>query len=297
MPANIGLSAPEAFVLISLPLWHAQKALKLGFMGLLAQGVLRVETEDKPGLIRTRHITHLYASPNLPSSLPPISASLVAVVNAAAPTGTMTNLVKQARRAYGSALLGFVRNWVLPSLVARGLVEPYKHRLLGLFPVNAFRRTQAGEAEKARLDGLLLEASQIPGYLDRDPAQATALVAALGGAILLADELRPHYQAIGQAMRQRDATDSGGYTSLGDGGSGTGDHHHGDGGNPPDPGNVEFGNVDFGNVDFANIDFGGIDFSAFDSGAFDSFDAGFSDAGGDGGGGDGGGGDGGSSGC
>jgi hypothetical protein len=107
-------------------------------------------------------------------------------------------------------------------------------------------------------------AASIPDYLDRDPAQAAALIAALGGAIILVEALRPHYQAIAAAMRPYT-----GDTALSDF-SGFGDN---------------------GGVDFSAI--GGLDFGAFDSGAFDSFDSGFSDAGGDGGGG----GDGGSSGC
>ena len=53
------LSAPEASILLSLPRYDAAKVLKTGFIGLLAQGVLRLETEDRPGLIRTRHIPHL----------------------------------------------------------------------------------------------------------------------------------------------------------------------------------------------------------------------------------------------
>ena len=40
MPATDGLSAAEAYVLISLPRFDARKALKLGLMGLLAQRVL-----------------------------------------------------------------------------------------------------------------------------------------------------------------------------------------------------------------------------------------------------------------
>ena len=44
MEKNAGLSAPEAYLLISLPLCDPSKALKLGFMGLVAQGVLVLET-------------------------------------------------------------------------------------------------------------------------------------------------------------------------------------------------------------------------------------------------------------
>src|SRR5580700_11442529 len=115
MTPNDGLSAPEAFVLMSLPRYDAGKVLKTGFLGLIAQGVLRLETEDRPGLIRTRHIPHLKVADNLPETLPPIAASLVQVVRNAAPDGLMKAIVAQSRREFGRTLLGFAQNRVIPS--------------------------------------------------------------------------------------------------------------------------------------------------------------------------------------
>jgi hypothetical protein len=259
---NAELSAAEAYVLLSLPRFDVRQALKLGFIGLLAQRALRLSQEDRPGLIRTRHIVHLHVATNLPVGLSSITASLIAVVRAAEPEGLMKEIVSQSMRKYGRALVGFVQNYVGPALAARGLAEKRKSRLLGLLPLTRFYRTPAGDAEKQRIEGLMQEARSIPRYLDSDPAQAAALVTALGGAILLIDELRPHYQALDLALRDRN---TGSYTDTPN--WDTGDHQGG------------------------LFDFGSIDFSAFDAGAFDSFDAGFSDAGGDGGG------DGGNSGC
>jgi hypothetical protein len=260
MATNDRLSAPEAFVLMSLPKFDVNRTLKLGFMGLLAQGLLRIEQEDRPGLIRTRHIPHLFVTPAAERGPhAPITASLIKVVRAAEPRGLMRDVVKQSMREYGRVLAGFAVNRVLPSLIGRGLAGAQKTRWLGLLPRTRYFRTPAGETEKIKLEGLMHDAASIPDYLDRDPAQAAALIAALGGAIILVEALRPHYQAIAAAMRPY-----GGDTAFSDiGGFGDG----------------------------SGIDFSGIDFSAFDSGAFDSFDAGFSDGGGDGGG------DGGSSGC
>jgi hypothetical protein len=262
MEKAAGLSAPEAYLLLSLPGCDPSKALKLGFMGLVAQGVLQLETEERRGLLRKRHIPHLRVAPNLPESLPLVAESLVKTVRGAEPQGLIKDVLAQCRREYGGNLLGVMQNCLGPALVARGLAEPYRRRILGLFPVAGFRRTPAGEAEKARIDGLMQDARAIPSYLDRDPVQAAALVAALGGAILLVEELRPHYQALGLALR-----DQGGGGGYADGTS-----------------------WDMGDAGSLG-DFAGVDFSCFDSGAFDSFDAGFSDAGSDGGS------DGGSSGC
>jgi hypothetical protein len=257
------LSAPEAYLLRSLPRYDPRYALKIGFMGLMAQGVLRLETEDRRGLLRTRHIPHLRVVDNGPTDLPPIAAALVKVVHAAAPAGLVSNVLNRARAEYGTGLRRFVRDWVAPALVARGLAGPYRRRLLGLVPYDTFARTPEGDAEKARLDRLIEDARRIPQYLDRAPDRVPELIAALGTALVLVDELRPHYQALSRAMRERGTGDSMPFDGI----SGA-------------PGDVPTGLFDLGNIDFGS----------FDTGALASLDAGFS---GDGGGGDGGGGDGG----
>ena len=259
---NAALSAPEALVLMSLPRYDAAKVLKTGFMGLIAQGLLRLETEDKPGLLRTRHIPHLKVAASIPEDLSPIAASLVQVARGAEPDGLMKNIVAQSRREFGSRLLGFVQDRVIPSLVGRGLAESRDKRLLGFIPTHVFVRTIAGETEKIRLENAMREAKTIPRYLDSDPVKVAALVLAAGSTIILIEELRPFYDQLSRSLSPRDGAADGG--NFGDSGTG-----------------------------FGNFDFGGVDFSSFDSGAFASFDAGFADAGGDGGGGDGGG----SSGC
>ena len=293
MMNNVGLSAAEAFVLLSLPRYDARQALKFGFMGLLAQGILRIEQEERSGFFRTRRIAHLHVAANPPDNLPPIAASLVRITQAAASEGLMSDVVKQAGSEYGNGFTGFVRDLVVPALMARDLAEPREARVLGLFRVTRFHRTPAGEGEKARLQDLLVEAKTIPQHLDGDPARVAALVAALGGAILLVDGLRPHYAALERALRRSDDGGGGDGGAAGDWDSRDSDKDHPDA-TQSDGGHFA-GQIGFGG-DFGNVDFGSIDFSAFDAGAFDSFDAGFSDAGGDGGGGDGGG-DGGGSGC
>lgn len=263
-----GLSAPEAYLLINLPRWDVHRALKLGFMGLVAQGILRIETEDRPGFIRTRHIPHLRVAPSLPETLPPVAASLVKTVRGAEADGLLKAVLGQCAQEYRRSLVGFIQNCVGPALVARGLAEPKRARFLGLVPYDSFVLTAAGEAEKARLKDLISQTRAIPNLLENEPAKAVELIAALGGAFLLVEELKPHYPALEKALRQSDGS-GGDYTYF-----------------PND-------NFGAGAQDGVCFDFGHLDFSCFDSGAFDSFDAGFSDAGG----GDGGGGDGGGSGC
>lgn len=256
------LSAPEAHLLLSLPRFDLRYALKIGLMGLIAQGVLRLEVEDRPGLIRTRHIARLTVAPAPPPDLSPLAQSFVRVVGAAAPDGLLKHVLGQAEREYGRTLVGLIQKYVGPALIARGLAEPKRRRVLGLFPYDSFALTAAGEAEKTRVAALIEEARSMPRYLDSQPDKAAALITALGAVILLVDGLRPHYAALDRALRDRGAGDSLAFV------------------NPE--------TFDHGGGHTGCFDFAGIDFACFDSGAFDSFDAGFSDAGG---------GDGGNSGC
>ena len=266
-----GLSAPEVHLLINMPRWNAQLALKVGFMGLVAQGMLRLEIEERPGIFRTRRIPHLRVAPNLPAPLPPVAASLIKMVRAAEPDGDLKTVLRQCHIDYHQTLSGFIKDCVGPALVGRGLAVRMRRRALGIFPYNSFALTPPGDEEKARLLDLMHEAKTVPRLLESDPDTAASLVAALGSAFLLVEELKPHYPALEKAMRQYD----------GSGSSGDGATYFPDG---------QTSAVGDGSFCF---DFGHLDFSCFDSGAFDSFDAGFSD----GGGGDGGGGDGGGSGC
>ena len=259
MTSRGGLSAPEAYVLLSLPRYDVDKALKLGFLALIAQGLVRMESVERRVMLRKLHLIHLLSKPDAPDDLPPIAASLMRVVRAAEPTGSMFHVVAQSRREYGRSLNGFVKDYVMPSLVGRGLAEERPARLLGLFPTTRFVRTAAGDVERIRLENAMREAREIPRFLDRDPAQAAALAVALGGAILLVNELQPYYQQLAAAIRPGG---SGGDVPVGDGSF--------------DAGGFDVGGFDFGGVDFSAVDFSGIDFSGFDSG--------FSDAGGDGGG-------------
>ncbi len=200
-----------------------------------------------------RRFLCLHVAPDAGEPLPAQAVSLVALVRATerGSGGTMSGIVRQLRRTYGAGFVRFVQQYVLPNLVECGLAEPRQKRLLGLIPITRYYRTAAGEAECRRLEDAMRNARAIPDYLDHDPAQAAALFAAAGSAVLLIEELRPHYRKMAQAMR----------------------------------GLVSDIPVDIGNFDFSSCDFGSFD--SFAS-CFDVFDACFdaavsSDSGGDGG--------------
>lgn len=93
--------------------------------------------------------------------------------------------------------LGVVR----ADLQDRGLLHESEHRALGI-PWRRWERTDLGESAFAALEGRLADARTIPELLGRDPAQAAAVAAGLGGLLLAFDELRPHYPELAEALRR-----------------------------------------------------------------------------------------------
>lgn len=272
------LSAVEAFVLLEPRRARGPPAVKLAMLTLLAQGNLAVVSEQIAGFFGRRRTNVMLRVE--PKSRPgfPAAATLLGLVGHGG--CTMRQFVERARRQYGATLRGYVEAEVRPALRRRGLLEPTTERLFGVFPRQVWRPTAAGLDEVARINRAIGEARTIPDWLDRDPAQAAALAATLGTAILLADELKPHYRRLAQAMRAQESGDGDATIDI------SAVYAPG--------GDTIAGAVlpDF----FCPGDF---DFAAFYAldGGFDAFDAGFSDAGGDSGGGGDGGGDGGGSGC
>ena len=177
--------------------------------------------------------------------------------------------------------------------LSRGLIE--ESRIL-LF--RTYKRTPAGDAEESRIASDIARARTIPELIHSNPAEAAAIILAVGGTILLVNELRPYYRQISDVMRAQ--------TASTDGFRGFGRRRVTD---------LEFighaiprsretrqllDAAGLGASIPARFDHATFDLSAFDAGAFDaldtgmaSFDSGFDASVSDAGGGDGGGGDGG----
>jgi hypothetical protein len=268
MAGGQALSPGEVMVLLDPNGAKAREALKVTVLALVAQGVLRFEERVGKGLLgREKRSSVLNLAPAAPTPPGP-AAAVVETLAPIAPEGeAMPQVVARLQRRFGPDLGRFVTEAVRPVLVSRGLLEPRREKLLWLIPVTRFRPTPAGESEQGRLRELMLQARDIPAFLDRDPVQAVALVAALGAAILLVPELRPHLAQLSSLMKDQSALD--GFSDFGSGGSGS-DHAFGSG---------------LDAFDLSAFDVLDQDLSAFDA-SFDSVgDGGGSDGGGDGGGG------------
>lgn len=285
------LSPAESLLLLKPNRTPARNAVKVTLLWLIAQGLLKIEEETEKRLFWTRKVTCVRPTGRTARALPPHAASLMRVVREAqAHGGVMRQLVAQAREAYGPQLEGFKSRFLVPALVGRGLIEEGRKLLW----FRTWRLTPAGIAERDRIERDIRSARTIPALLGSAPAEAAAIALAVGGTLLLVEELRPHYRQLSQAMRPPGGADG----SSGDGGSpeiwGSDHSHPHDSAALPDNLNLHDGGT-------GNFDLGSLDLGTFDADAFGALDAGMAtfdssfdaSAGGDGGGGDGGGGDGG----
>lgn len=241
----------EVMALLEPNAVKARDALKLTLMSLLAQGVLRFEEVVRKGLLGTKRRKVLVQAKR-PDRLDVPAAAALAAIGPLDDGKPMDEVVKRLRKAFGKDLSGFRTRQLLPALVRRGLIEPRSERFLLLFKRTRYHLTSAGERERARIEGLMDEARRIPSYLASDPAQALAIVAGLGAAVLLIPELRAHLDQLGAAMGTGLDTDA------------------------------DFGDFDFSDLDSLDESLSEMD-SSFDSAADSGGGDGGSDSGGGGG--------------
>ncbi len=295
------LSPAESLFLLKTNRTPARETVKVTLLSLLAQGMVRMEERQTRRFFGKKKTVYMWPR-NIAGRLPPHAVALLDLVRAAQDdTGAMADFVKRAQKAYGPDLAKFNRDLIVPALRSRGLIE--ERRIL-IF--RTYKRTQAGDAEESRIASDIARARTIPELLHSNPAEAAAIILAVGSTILLVSELRPHYRKISEVMRAQTAStgssDGGGDSPVTSSDS-TGCHpadpaHHGDPAHHLDA--AALGSFDHSTFDLGAFDPSAFDLSAFDAGAFDaldtgmaSFDSGFDASVGDGGGGDGGGGDGG----
>ena len=263
MSNDAPLTPAEAAVLLAPNLGNGAAAVKATLLFLLVTGVLRMETVEEPGFFRRRKVARLKIAA-APKNAPPEVAVLLDLVRAAeAEGGKVKDVAKRAQKAFGAGCPQFSVKFILPALVARGLLAENK-----ILFVKTFRLTTEGRRAQARVKSDLVKAGEIARLAKSDPQQAAALAKTLGVHALLSDKLTKQFKPLAEAMRMQDGGDS----AVADFASSR------------------------GGFDFSHFDLGGFDLGHFDAGAidaihagFDSFDAGFSDGGGDSGGHDGGG--------
>src|SRR5215470_7144887 len=173
------LSPAESLFLLRPNRTPARETVKVTLLSLLAQGIVRLEEQVTKRFIGTRKTVYVRLAQRAVPALPAHAVSLLDQVRAAqAETGSMADVVKRARQAYGSSLDSFNRDFIIPPLISRGLIEERKILFL-----RHYKRTPVGDAEESRIAADIARARRIPDLLRSNPAEVAALVLAVGGVI------------------------------------------------------------------------------------------------------------------
>jgi hypothetical protein len=259
-PEPAPLSPAEACVLLSPNLVKGGAAVKATLLLLLTTGVLRIEETEQPGFFRNKTVAHLRIAA-APKNPPPEVAALLDLVRAAqADGGKIADVVRRGQKAFGPAFMQFIATFIVPALIARGLLIKKK-----ILFTHYFRLTAAGETAQARIKSDLFKAADVARLLKSDPAAAAALARTLGTTMLLSDKLTRQFKPLADALRARGAD-----TPIVTDGATT---HGGC------SGGFDFGSFDGGSFDLGSFEAGAIDAVHAGMGAFD---AGFSEGGGGG---------------
>lgn len=203
MPDANALTPAEMLVLLDPARRHGRETVKIALLGLIARGVLRLDVQDTRGL-RHRQSVALRLAAMSPGYLSAAEISLLDLIRELdGAGGRIAEIVKRARRRYGANFSRFERDYVRAALRRRGLIFETRRPVLWIFSRRRDERTAKGDVERRRIREQMAQALTIPDLLRREPAEAAALAASLGGTILLVPELRSHYQRLTEAMRGR----------------------------------------------------------------------------------------------
>lgn len=214
MPAASPLSPAEILFLLNPNSTDDIDAMTVTLLSLLAKGVLRLEEHQEKWWFITQKVLSIHFTQKQTQAPPPHVAAAMDVVRQAQADG---GRIAEALHVMKKNSLSYVHDHIAPSLIERGLVE----RRSWLLFIRTYHHTPAGKAERQRIKPLLRWArAAFPSMLRAEPARAQNLVLALGGALLLADNLKGRYTQLAEVMGSRcsDANPGGGQTSSSDAG-------------------------------------------------------------------------------
>jgi len=217
----MSLTPAEALVLLDPMQEEGTPAVKVTFLGLMAEGVLRQEVVtgrvlgDRAGIRLARQ----------PGSAPPHVAAVLEAVRASS-SGRINDIAARLGKAT-RRFATFVPELVRPRLVQRGLLAETRRqeqrRMLLLFrrtvTVSSFHPTETGRREQDRIRAAIDQGPEILAALDRDPPRAAAMALALGPLLVLIPALMPMLGQLAGAMEM--VRNPGGGADGGAGGDGS----------------------------------------------------------------------------
>jgi hypothetical protein len=201
--ADWRLTAPESFVLRLPRTRSAVEVFKLALRELVLRRALELEQVERAGfLARRRPKTVLQVGTQHvsdPALTPLLGVHSRARVRPELDGVLVEDFAKEARRAFGQSLEGYVNDHVHPSLTARGLLEIEEPAGLRRYRRRRHVRTAAGDAAAAELEEWLrLGNERVVGWTRDAPERALAYTGAAGAAILLMPGLYPDFERIGK---------------------------------------------------------------------------------------------------
>lgn len=197
------LTPAEALVLLQLPRTDARLCVKLALRWLVAHGWLEARRETKPGTWLFRLRPRLAVAPPVKGVAdPPRDLAQILRCVAEARTDFVEDVVPVLRWTFGNHYANFLRDFVIPSLVGRGLlVGTADNGVMQVAPLQSrvYTRTPQGEVLASALRSAVEAARGIQG-LD-DGAEIARRAEFLGSLILIVTELRPEWSLIGEAQK------------------------------------------------------------------------------------------------
>jgi hypothetical protein len=131
------LSPAESLFLLKPNRTPARETVKVTLLSLLAQGMMRMEERQTRRFFGKKKTVYMWPR-NIAGHPPPHAAALLDLVRAAQDdTGSMADFAKRAQKAYGANLEKFNRDFIVPALLSRGLIE--ERRIL-IFRTTSARR-------------------------------------------------------------------------------------------------------------------------------------------------------------
>lgn len=197
------LTPAEARVLLDPDKVPGREVVRTALMHLAALGHLRAEPVTRRSWGFTSTTPYLHGTGRDPAELPPhLRVLLDALALPASDAGLAPNeVVQRLQKAFQAGYGRYVADHLRRPLVKRGLLRAREEPVLRIFSRVRHHPTEQGERLRADLQERVRAAAALPALLERDPASAATAAVALGGALLLADELRPHLAVLGEAVR------------------------------------------------------------------------------------------------
>jgi hypothetical protein len=108
-------------------------------------------------------------------------------------------------KSFGPGFARYVHDVLAPPLIARGLLEVRRSRILGFIPFTRYRPTADTDALRASLRRLKAALDDLPSLIRKDPEQALQLVRSAGALLILSTRAKRQIPRLRKLLASRGA--------------------------------------------------------------------------------------------